>query len=123
MKLGLGLGLCRFNAVLDLAHVNTWIQCTGNRYFSTSDDRAEVSRVKSERCLFSTAAKQNEPKLHIMQRAMHKRQKLECSGHTGVFDHPHYISLLSSFRPVQKTAQLRWNFHMETILCSQDIYD
>jgi hypothetical protein len=40
--------------------------------------------------------RKNEKKLHIMQIAMQKRQKVECSGHTGIFHRPHYIS----FRPV-----------------------
>ena len=48
-------------------------------------------------------------KMHIMQISMQKRQRIECSGHTGIFHHPHYISL----GPVKKTALWRWNFHTE----------
>jgi hypothetical protein len=32
-------------------------------------------------------------KMHSMQISMQKRQRIECSGHTGIFHHPHYISL------------------------------
>jgi hypothetical protein len=62
--------------------------------------RALGKQGRIQMTLFQHSSKKNEKKLHIMQITMQKRQKIECSGHTGFFHRPHYIS----FGPVQRTA-------------------
>jgi hypothetical protein len=62
--------------------------------------RALGKQGRIQMTLFQHSSKKNEKKLHIMQIAMQKRQKIECSEHTGIFHRPHYIS----FGPVQRTA-------------------
>jgi hypothetical protein len=86
-------GLGGFNAVLDPSHptvpthVHIWIHCTENRYFRASDDAEQgIGQAGSNlNDAFSAQQQKNEKKWQIMQIAMQKRQKIECSGHTGFY--------------------------------------